>query len=107
MANCWAWSTVVHSDAEKAFVSLLQPQYNIVRFGSYPKGKDSLFGSGFDRYGYVINETVVYNTARGRIKGACDQRGLISNDADFIFVEGEKVSLFVSGTDFPGASAGP
>ena len=26
------------ADAEKAFVSLLKPQYNIVKFGSYPKG---------------------------------------------------------------------
>lgn len=27
--------------------------------------------------------------------------GFISNDGDAIFVEGDKVSLFVSGVDFP------
>jgi hypothetical protein len=91
------------ADAEKAFVSLLRPEYNVVTFSSYPSGADGLFGAGYDRYGYLIGETMAFNTAHGRIKGACDPRGSFSNNADFIFVEGEKASFFVSGIDFPGS----
>jgi len=94
------------ADAEKAFVSLLQPEYNVVKFANYPKGIDSLFGGSYDRYGYLIDETIALNTAHGRIKGAHDLRGSISNDADFIMVEGEKVSFFVSGVDFPAIAGG-
>ncbi len=50
-------------------------------------------------------ESIAFNTAHGRIKGACDPRGSISNDADFIFVEGDKVSFLISGVDFPGSAA--
>ncbi len=93
------------ADAEKAFVSLLQPDYNVVKFRNYPSGVDGLFGAGYDRYGYLIGESIAFNTAHGRIKGACDPRGSISNDADFIFVEGDKVSFLISGVDFPGSAA--
>ncbi len=88
------------ADAEKAFVSLLKPEYNIVRFNNYPKGADGLYGTGIDRYGYLIGENLAFNTAHGRIKGARDPWGTFSNDADFIFVDGDKVSFYVSGVDF-------
>jgi hypothetical protein len=92
----------VVADAEKAFVSLLKPQYNIVKFSNYPKGVDSLYESGYARYAYAIGEDLAFNTAHGRVRGARDPNGFISNDADFILVEGDKVSFFVSGVDFPG-----
>ena len=89
------------ADAEKAFVSLLQPQYNVVKFKNYPKGKDGLYDSGVERYSYSIGEVIAFNTAHGRIKGGRHPiMGAISKDADFIYVEGDKVSLFVSGVDF-------
>jgi hypothetical protein len=90
----------VLADAEKAFVSLLKPQYNVVRFDKYPQGTDGLYGTGIDRYGYLIGETVAFNTAHGKIKGARDPFGGFSNDADFIFIDGDKVSFYVSGVDF-------
>jgi hypothetical protein len=34
-------------------------------------------------------------------QGRTRPAGTISNEADFIFVEGDKVSLYVSGVDFP------
>ncbi len=37
------------ADAEKAFVSLLKPEYNVVKFANYPKGADNLYGSDFVR----------------------------------------------------------
>lgn len=90
------------ADAEKAFVSLLQPHYNIQKFASYPRGRDGLYGSDYVRYGYVIGEEVAFNTAHGRICGARDPRtGWITNAADGIVVDGDKVDLFVSGVDFP------
>lgn len=90
------------TDAEKAFVSLLKPEYNVVKFASYPKGTDGLYGSDFVRYGYAICEAVSLNTAHGRIRGSRDAAaGFITNDADSIFIEGNTVKLFVSGVDFP------
>lgn len=90
------------ADAEKAFVSLLKPEYNVVKFTSYPKGADGLYGSDYVRYGYVLCESLSFNTAYGRIRGSRDAAtGFITNDADAIFVEGGSVKLFVSGVDFP------
>jgi len=90
------------ADAEKAFVSLLKPDYNVVKFAGYPKGADGLYGFEFVRYGYAINEALSFNTAHGRIRGARDvATGFVTNDADYIFVEGDSVKLHVSGVDFP------
>jgi hypothetical protein len=90
------------ADAEKAFVGLLKPEYNVVKFASYPKGADGLYGSDFVRYGYVICEAISFNTAHGRIRGNRDAAtGFITSDAGSIFVEGSTVKLFVSGVDFP------
>jgi len=72
-----------------------------VKFRDYPKGLDGLYGSEYARYGYKLGETLAFNTAHGRMKGKRDTQGHMTNDADFIFVEGDKVSLFVSGLDFP------
>ena len=89
------------ADAEKAFVSLLKPSYNVQLFKNYPKGRDGLYGSDYDRYGYVIAECMAFNTAHGIIRGGVDESGMINNDADAIFIEGDTVSLFKSGVDFP------
>lgn len=94
------------ADAEKAFVSLLKPDYNVQQFKNYPKGADGLYGSDYVRYGYSICEAASFNTAHGRFRGSRDPlTGFITNDGDSIFVEGDTVKLFVSGVDFPGESA--
>ncbi|MEQ9918663.1 hypothetical protein ABRQ01_18530 [Pectobacterium aroidearum] len=90
------------SDAEKAFVSLLQPNYNTVRFKQYPKGLDGLYDSKLDRYGYSIGEAITFNTPHGQIKGGRNgDLGGLSNKADFISVDKESAKLFISGVDFP------
>lgn len=89
------------ADAEKAFVNLLKPEYNVQLFKNYPKGKDGLYGSGLARYGYVIAEQFAFNTAHGTIRGGVRTDGMISNGADAIFVEGDTVKLYRSGIDFP------
>lgn len=95
----------ITADAEKAFVSLLKPSYNVQLFSSYPKGSDGLFGSEYQRYGYVLAEQMAFNTAHGGFRGGVDAvTGMINNDGDAIFVEGNSVSLFRSGVDFPSES---
>ncbi|MGE3760428.1 MAG: hypothetical protein AB7H97_21870, partial [Pseudobdellovibrionaceae bacterium] len=90
------------ADAEKAFVSLLKPGYNVVKFAGYPKGADGLHGREYARYAYVIGENLTYNTAHGRIKGGRDLvSNLFSNHADCIFVEGNGVKLFIAGENWP------
>jgi len=89
------------ADAEKAFVSLLKPSYNVVKFNQYPKGADGLYGSEYARYGYVICEPFTFNTAHGRMKGDRDpSTSFITNDADSIFVDGDTVSLYIAGVDY-------
>jgi hypothetical protein len=88
-------------DAEKAFVSLLKPEYNVEKFANYPKGQDGLYGTGFARYGYMIGEEMAFNTAHGTIRGGVRPDGMITNAADAIFIEGDTVRLYRSGVDFP------
>lgn len=90
------------ADAEKAFLKLLDPEYNVVKFKSYPKGADGLYRSDFDRYDYAICEAISFSTTYGRFRGSRDAAsGFITNDSDSIFIEGGIVKLFVSGVDFP------
>jgi hypothetical protein len=81
-------------DAEKAFVSLLKPKYNIELFANYPKGKDGLYNSDYTQYGYAVGEDIIFNTAHGQIRGAWNaDMQIAANDADLIFIEGDKVTL--------------
>lgn len=92
----------ITADAEKAFVSLLKPSYNVQLFANYPKGADGLYESEFVRYGYTIAEDIAFNTAHGTFRGGVDgATGMINNDGDAIFVEGDTVKFFRSGEDFP------
>jgi hypothetical protein len=87
----------VVADAEKAFVNMLKPEYNIVQFSNYPRGADGLYGLDYARYGYAICEAMSFNTPHGCVRGGRDGlTGMISNDADAIFVDGDQVQ-FVTG----------
>lgn len=98
----------ITADAEKAFVSLLKPSYNVQLFPNYPKGTDGLYGSDYARYGYTIAEKMAFNTAHGSFRGGVDgATGMINNDADCIFIEGDAVQLFRSGVDFDPATGAP
>ena len=86
------------ADAEKAFVSLLKPQYNSVKFNQYPKGIDGLFNSKLNHYSYSIGEKITFNTPHGKIKGSRDEfMGGFNSKADFIFVDKRTSKLFISG----------
>ncbi|MDQ8734249.1 hypothetical protein [Paenibacillus sp. LHD-38] len=73
------------ADAEKAFIKLLETQYNEVRYESYPRGTDGLFNEGLDRYGYVIGEDITFYTDTITFNGAND----FAEASDMIFIEGE------------------
>lgn len=89
------------ADAEKAFVSLLDPKYNTVKYQSYPKGSDGLYGSQLVRYGYTVGENIKFKAPNASFKGSWDPgRGFVSNEGDCIFVEGDQVNLFLSGVHY-------
>lgn len=81
------------ADAEKAFVSLLKPQYNKVVFQDYPHGRDGLYESGFNVYQYSINENFIFNAPAGTFKGARVD-SLFEPSGDTIVIEGDTVKVY-------------
>lgn len=89
------------ADAEKAVINTFKPKYNKQLYANYPRGTDGLYKQGYDAYSYSIAEGFAFNTAYGTIKGArSSEELLLSNDADFISVSGDDVTLNISGQDF-------
>lgn len=82
-------------DCEKAFVKILGPNYNEVKFKEYPKGADGLFGQGVDAYSYSINDSFVFNTAAGSFTAHYREMGH-DNRSDFISIEGEEVTFVIA-----------
>lgn len=76
-------------DAEKAFVHLLGPQYNVEKFASYPRSKDGLYGYGYQRYSFVIAENLTFQTAAHTLRGS---RG--PDVPDMLSVSGDVVQLW-------------
>lgn len=87
------------ADAEKAFVKLLDPRYNVQKYAAYPRSVDGLYSSGLRGYAYGIDEDIVLNTGTATIKGAHDPSFGASNNADWIFIQGEDVRLLTAGRD--------
>lgn len=89
------------ADAEKAVISVFKPKYNKQLYVNYPRGIDGLYEQGYDTYIYSISEGFAFNTLYGTIKGArSTEELLLSNDADFISICGDKVTIYISGKDF-------
>ena len=83
------------ADAEKAFVSHLNPTYNKEKFKRYPSGIDGLVDSGIDRYGYAIGEKLKFHSNTQVFSGDWDcKKASVGQKADAIFVEGDEVSIF-------------
>jgi hypothetical protein len=81
------------ADAEKAFVKILDSKYNEVKYENYPLGGDGLYGRGFDRYGYIIDEDIEIVTATCSIRGVHNYLFNQSIHPDFIYINGDEVSL--------------
>lgn len=83
------------ADAEKAFISMLTPQYNKVMYEQYPKGSDGLYKAGFDVYQYYLNENIIFNTPSGVFAGKRDETGF-GFEGDAIMVQGDDVQVLNS-----------
>ncbi|WP_419403180.1 hypothetical protein [Stenotrophomonas rhizophila] len=86
-------------DAEKAFIAILKPPYNKQLYSNYPKGKDGNYGRGYTGYSYSLSDGIVLRTAFGSMKGARETYMTMSNDADFISIKGDSVTLHIAGSD--------
>jgi hypothetical protein len=83
------------ANAEKSFESLLKPQYPLMLFLNYPRGKDGLCDSDYGRYGYVVGENITFNTTHGRLRGSQDFiKSFVTNDSDAIFVKGNEAFFY-------------
>lgn len=83
----------VVADAEKALVSQLLPPYNRTKFKGYPRGKDGLYGLGFDAYFYFIGEALTFTTSTAVIRGADPRIEPTLTGADVIIVAGVEVTM--------------
>ncbi|OTG81028.1 hypothetical protein [Acinetobacter sp. ANC 4648] len=78
------------ADCEKAFVSILDPEFNSIKFKTYPKGKDGLYDTNLTRYVYYIGEDIKFNLPRSNqsIQGGwIHQLGFPRNSIDSILVD--------------------
>jgi len=74
------------ADAEKAFVKILDTQYNEVKFNQYPISDDGLYISSVERYSYSINNDLTFITPNNIIRG---KRNVVfaQNEFDFIAID--------------------
>ena len=81
------------ADAEKAFIKILDSKYNEEKYENYPHGEDGLYGKGFDRYIYTIDEDIEFVTSRRSFRGVHDYFNNPSIHPDFIYTEGDTVTV--------------
>ena len=85
----------VIADAEKAFVHLLNPEYNTVKFENYPQGKDGLSSYGYAGYSFVLAENITFQgSTQSMYGGWLGIANLPSKDADIIVTTGDTVQLY-------------
>ena len=80
-------------DAEKAYVRMLNPEYNEVKFKHYPKGADGLYGEGLKSYAFILGEDIALSTETANIKGNRIKDTNSFDSVDMITVEGNTVTL--------------
>jgi hypothetical protein len=81
-------------DAEKAFTFFLKAKYNRIRYKTFPKSADGLYGSGLDRYMHVIDEDIQFTTDSGSFRGAAFAISIPGpRNADAILVEQDHAEI--------------
>ena len=83
----------IFKDAEKAFIKILDTNYNGVKYKKYPHYDDTIFNSTVERYSFSINEDIEFITDRTTIYGQRDKYGLSGEYADFIFINKDDDSV--------------
>ncbi len=79
------------ADAEKAFVSVLNSQYNTIKFKEYPRGGDGLYDSGLTSYLYMIGESLTLVTEKDEIRGDYTSIDAWNEGSDSILIKGDEV----------------
>lgn len=84
------------ADAEKAFVKILDSEYNTVKYKAYPLGDDGIRDEGLSRYAYIIGEDISFSTFTSSIRGLVPTTDFRSDrdSADLIGIEGDEVRLY-------------
>lgn len=84
----------VVADAEKAFIRLLDPPYNVQKYARYPRGKDGLYDARLTRYAYSVGEDITLLTPNGPFQGRRDGPPTHAPTGhDLIMIEGDDVRL--------------
>ncbi|WP_242167708.1 MULTISPECIES: hypothetical protein [unclassified Pseudomonas] len=84
---------ILAADAEKAFVKILQSEYNTIKYQAYPMGKDGLYGLGLTSYTYQIDEDITFFTPTCQIRGCYGFPWRHVHPLDIIHVEGGQVRV--------------
>lgn len=81
------------ADAEKAFVKVMDTQYNEVKFAEYPYSTDGLFSTKVERHSFSIDENITFITDTNTIVGKRQDFKDFNNEGDFIAVSKDTVDL--------------
>jgi hypothetical protein len=81
------------ADAEKAFVKIMNTEYNEVKFKEYPFSEDGLFDSKVERYSFSINENIEFQTTDNLIYGERNPKNIGFSNADFISIDKENKTV--------------
>jgi len=87
---------MIIADAEKAFIKILNTEYNVTKYGNYPISIDGMYNEDVCRYGYFLGEDITFHTNDNSIRGRWTPYDLpLNDDADFIFIDkaSKKVEL--------------
>ncbi|MFA0305312.1 hypothetical protein AB4543_05405 [Vibrio splendidus] len=80
------------SDAEKAFIKVLDCKYNTEKYKNYPQCLDGLYDKGLKSYSYHVDDDLIFIAPKATIKGSSNI--FMEQDYDFILISGENVTLF-------------
>jgi len=82
------------ADAEKAFIKIMETQYNQIKYAKYPVIADGLHGTDLSRWSFMVNEpiTLITDNASMKFSRIADDYSRF-DDSDFIFVNGTEVIL--------------
>ncbi len=83
------------SDAEKAFVHILNTRYNTQSYKNYPKCLDGLADTGVKRYSYAIAENLTFKVGAKQFRGNFEPKleWIDLHRADIIAVAADKAML--------------
>ncbi|MFW0693377.1 hypothetical protein ACN091_03790 [Aliarcobacter butzleri] len=82
------------ADAEKAFISILNSDYNKIKYKDYPKTNDGLYNDNFTSYSYMLGNQLTLVTSDTTIKGDMfSEYNLMCDNADTIMIQGDSVEL--------------